>query len=406
MYFQILHAFDTSRVSSLKQNFNEGTSREIIPKDMPLLTELVIRQKYASFNASQIQLTSPLKKFSSTIADESLLLDLLKTCSTTLEELELGQKYSSETYEFVYKNLSQLKFLKINMKALSMENEDDRKLVETLRQNTNVKTLILHSSSDFEFAQVFISKLPNIESLVLNFDMNAGNPNLLMTFIALTLRKLRVLEIQQLGNSICMSVIPSLRELKIHRSISLSTPEWRSMTEGCPNIEHLSVENIYNAFLFSASVVEIICQNLRNLKTLFIGEGFIATKEIFDLLRTCPNLKKVALLKNAIDEPAIAEEFTKSGPQLLLLDALPSNIRTDFNTWVGEDVNLISFEDEEHQDFDAFFLDGEDYLDDDRDDDEFPNEVDDFVLYEGGDYEDYEGEGYSDDEYGGPFRPG
>lgn len=296
----------------------------------------------------------------------------------TLEVLELGEKNTPAIYEFIYKYLQSLNVLKINMENLSLENEDDRRLIETLRTHTAVKTLILHTTEDYDFSQVFISKLPNVECLVLNFDMNTGNSNLLMSFIAVTLRNLRVLEIQQLGNSTVMSNIPSLKELKIYRLVSLSTPEWRAITQGCLNIENLIIESIDNPFLFSTQVIEVLCQNLRILKKLFIGHGFLATKDIFDLLSACSSLKNVTIMKKSIeDDPTMIDDFTKTGKQLVLLDSVDSSaLRTDFVTWDREDVNRESFEEVERRDFDAFYFDGEDIEFEIDGDDDFYDEYD------------------------------
>lgn len=352
--------------------------REVEIKDIPLLNELVLRHDGSPSNVSPSQLTSQLKKLSSSKTDESHLTTLMQKSIATLEVLELGEKNTPAIYEFIYKYLQSLNVLKINMENLSLENEDDRRLIETLRTHTAVKTLILHTTEDYDFSQVFISKLPNVECLVLNFDMNTGNSNLLMSFIAVTLRNLRVLEIQQLGNSTVMSNIPSLKELKIYRLVSLSTPEWRAITQGCLNIENLIIESIDNPFLFSTQVIEVLCQNLRILKKLFIGHGFLATKEIFDLLSACSSLKNVTIMKKSIeDDPTMIDDFTKTGKQLVLLDSVDSSaLRTDFVTWDREDVNRESFEEVERRDFDAFYFDGEDIEFEIDGDDDFYDEYD------------------------------
>jgi hypothetical protein len=340
---------------------------------MPLLNELVMRveRSDSSDNIPSVQIaSSQLKKLSTFKIDGTYFTDLMGKISATLEVLELGNKHSPAVYEFVFKNLPKLSFLKINMENLSLENENEQILVETLRTHEGVKTLMLLTKENYDFAQVFISKLPNIESLVLDFFMNTGDFNSLMSFIAANLRNLRVLEIRKFENSTVISYIPSLQELKIYWLKSSSTPDWLAITQGCPNLEILSIGSIGNPLLLSETVIEVLCQNLRKLKKLFIGYGFKATKGIFDLLKTCPSLKNVTILKTAIDDdPIMIEDFTKTGPQIVLLDAFPSNLRTDFITWTGEDVNPEPYEDI------AFEIDSDEYynfgFEHDDSDDEF-----------------------------------
>ena len=342
----------------------------------------------------------PLKKLSLFVAltDDSFL-PWLEALKNSLVELEIGRRIPLATFEFVFRHLDKLQLLKLNSELLPLNDESNRKLIP----NPSVKTLILQAKRGwFSAYQVepFIGNLPNVETLVLNFELSESNSIRCITFVSLNLTKLHLLEVSSLHSKAFENVsIPTLLEFHIHRygcENEFTNDGLRPFTISCPNIEKLTIEVVWDSFQLSANELLIIASNLKKLQSLYIGDGFIGSREGFDHLLSCPELKRVTIMKTAISsDPTMSENFTQHGPYLILLENPAQNIRVDFNLWQDEDVlfDYVDSEIDENDDIDSFA---------DMDNDEIDDFYDVDDWYDGG----YDDDDNSEEEFPGAFRPG
>ena len=343
--FQILNFFNAPNIVSLKQaNFNF----QLFAKNLPNLNELVLRSKTNLLELETLTIVPlRLKKLSLAFSNDVEILKLLDNTKDSLEELEVIDCASMEVFEFIFKKLKKLKLLSINIDDIPEEKADDKRL----RVNASVKTLILQSSR-LELdnnIKAYIENLPNIETLVIDCPIRYAD---LISFISVSLTKLKVLEMVEVRNEFFIDVnFTSVRELFIHES-NLSIDGLQAMTRSFLNIERLSIESPYDMCLKSEERLLIIRQNLTKLKHLYLGAGFIASKEGFEhLWQTGSNLESFTITKSAIDVgSSLPTDFSATGPRLIILDNR-IEFSKSWDPWLKEDVQFTSYDIEDHDDF-------------------------------------------------------
>lgn len=377
--------FDTSKVTSLKQ---KNFTWPLFSVELPCLEELALHRQSAVNQLIGIIPKATLKRLSIYDGDEVVLSSLMDF-KDTLEELEIVQFAPLIIYETIFKNMTKLQLLKIHMDRMPWDEE-----FTTLKPNLNIKTLIVQGKhAYFPKLHNIIGNLPNIETLVLNCDLVADFGNSLMSFIALNLLKLRVIEIRSLDASVFVNVsLPSLRELTIYE-MSFENG-FEHIAASCSNAEKITLKLVEISVVLPISKLEAASQHLKKLQHFYIGEGFVADKATFVLLwNNFPALKDVIIMQSAIDEdPLMINEFIhKSAPRLTIMPKAVPSIRGSFNLWAKEDIQFTSYDAESNSDEDSEFS-----LDLDIDDED--GEID----Y----YGDSNDEDFSDNEFEGPYRPG
>lgn len=377
-----------SKVTSLKQS---NFTWPLFSVELPYLEELALRRHSAADQEIGNIPKAPLKRLSIQDGDE-VVLSSLTDFKDTLEELEIMQYAPLIIYETIFKKMTKLQLLKIHMDQLPWKED-----FSTLKPNFNIKTLIVQAKrAYYPKLQDIIGNLPSIETLVLNCDLVVDFGNLLMSFIALNLLKLRVLEIRSLDASVFVDVsLPSLRELTIYE-MSFENG-FQHIAASCQNLEKLALKLVDISVDLPNSKLEVASQNLEKLQHFYIGEGFVADKATFNLLwNNFSALKDVTIMQNAIDDdPTMINEFIhKSAIRLTIMPKAAPSIRGSFDLWAKEDIQFTSYDDESDDDSE-FSLE----LDIDEDGEIDEDEID----HWGGNSGD---EDFSDNEFSGAYRPG
>lgn len=324
-----------------------------------------------------------------------MVLSSLTDFKDTLEELEIMQHAPLIIYETIFKNMTKLRLLKIHMDRMPWHEE-----LSTLKPNLNIKTLIVQAKrAYFPKLQDIIGNLPNIETLVLNCNLVADFGNPLMSFIALNLLKLRVLEIRSLDASVFVNVsLPSLRELTIYE-MSFDNG-FEHIATSCSNVEKIVLKLVEISVDLPNSKLDAASQSLKKLQHFYLGEGFVADKATFNLLwNNFPALKDITIMQSAIDEdPTIIDEFIhKSATRLTIMPKAAPSIRGSFDLWAKEDIPFTSFAESDSDENSEFSLD----LDIDDEDGEIDEDCE--IDYWDGNSGD---EDFSDNEFAGAYRPG
>lgn len=353
---------------------------------------------FASYNSNFSTVedrATDLKRMSLRLIGADSLPPIVKKLEDTLEELELQTLYEDSLFISIFNDFYKLKVLKIDAEDAPEHMTD----FDALRPNLSITTGILRSNYySGQSIDGLVSKMPNLQTLVLHIKTSPV-PNSLMKFIALNLTKLKVLEISRVGDGSFQDLnIPSLRELHIHATHELTIIGWKEITENCRNIEKLSVGFVDDSFAFYEQELEVIGRNLNKLKNLVIGNGFLASKKIFDdLMDNCPSLESFTIIEHAIKEdPSMIEIFTERGPKLYLRSSSFEAERIDFNLWANENVDTSESDDETESFSDDFMDDNDESIDEDEG----------WFVYTRNDEDDEDDEEDEDDEFVGKFRPG
>lgn len=390
-----MNFLDTSRVVSLKQaNFNSP----LVFKQLPALKELHLR-RYSEKQSmdrpdsweKEVEITSPaLKKLSLAFPGDDLMMSILEKVKDSVEELAIEKQASAHIFEYIFKNFHKLKQLELNL------DEIPTVAPGVLRPMPGVKKLILRSENQLhDRAYPFIGSLPNIETLVLDSPTSLDDDsNPFLSFVAVNLPKLSVLEMQSVGNSTFKDLtMPSLRALLIH-GLTVKGDGLKSITQCCANITKLAVESPFFLSHHSNPLILTLADDLKKLQWIYLGSGFDASEQILDhVFENLSDLKSFTLMEDAVkDEPELVSKF----PSLIVAKKSVKFTEAP-DAYAGEDVQYFDYDQDIEGDFGSDF----DEMDEDLDE-----EDDEFVRYD--DLEDWrpEDDENSDDDYTGYARPG
>jgi hypothetical protein len=415
----MLKFLEKSTYTSLKQShINDNL---FVPSRLKFLKEYAAHDASIPMIFEDDSTQFALEKLSlqrSYVPNDEMLLQIVNRCKNSLTQVEIDCCFGYQQTglailnSFAINNLPKMKLLKViipsnyqsddNDEQEEEEAEEESGLGDMFKPNQTLKTLIINGNDgNLIRIHALIGNAPNVDNLVLNMSDEISNQ--LMTFVSNNLSKLRVLRVRRLLDTTFNNLnFPEIRELNIEQ-FDLSLVGLRSVIDSCPKLEKLTIEWIRNPFLLSDAAVGMIAVNLKCLKHLYFGQGFLASRQIFaDLMENCKELKTVTIVKDAIvDDKAIIDEITKSNIQLVVLDKPNFKLRTDFDLWSHEDVDDVPAEYDLHEPIDP--------------DADFPNETDDDIDFDGAggdwygddDFDEFNEEDEDDDDFfGGGIRPG
>lgn len=232
------------------------------------------------------QIQFPLKRLTLTVnlfKIEKDLLQFMNKFVTTLEELDLEERFPESLYDMILSKCHKLKTLAVTHLPTS------NSFYHNLQPNSSVRNLVIkfHRNRDsFWCFPNFISKLPSIESLVINS-----------------------IEIPMFQGA----DIPSLKSITIASIMSYGS-DWRAMIRGFPNIENFKSSTALNDETFGATT-----EGWTHLRHVKLDEGFEATETKFNhLLSNCEELQTVEVDDEAFypptcDKEAICTNFKQNG---------------------------------------------------------------------------------------------
>lgn len=338
----------------------------------------------------------PLKRLSLRsieIEDVEVFIAFMNNFKDTLEELDFGSNFPDPVYDYVFK-LPKLKLLKIFLNA----SPEAAEFYQKLRPNRTVKTLIIHSIHCHNYVtqlQHIIGSFPAIESLRLDLSNDRSVTIEVLSFIALNMLQLRVLQVNRIHNDAFNNVVlPSLRELHIFDHRDIDGTGWNAITESCPNIEKLAIHSdASNIFFLRENEAASITNHLRSLKHLSLGQDVIATKTALAEILSRLDQVRVEISKEAIDDNTSAfDEYLRTSPRLTALSSEVKKLPIDLDLWAGE------FEVDSNSDSD---MNSEFSID---------MEIDEEDDYEDGNYQNFYGgevdDNSDDSDFVGAFRPG
>lgn len=257
---------------------------------------------------------APLRKLSVNIQNEKLVLQLIKHMSDTLEELHIDEHFSSSAFEYVLRSMKKLKLLEVNGKFLP----DDIEICKSLwRPNPSIKTLIVDSYEDHsDKIQTLIENTPNVEcfSLFLPQDYRKVFLDDLLKVVSVNLKHLRCLEMQ---------IWMPCPRIPCHRFSYVRFLRFRlhEINECYPKIEKF--------------VVKSIPSDGSSSKHLYVGEKFVSTKGMLDLLlHNWMYLKSVTVMRKTIND------LTRTATPLSLLGQPAKSIQVNEDFWTDDDVHF------------------------------------------------------------------
>lgn len=327
------------------------------------LEELALRDldfRYSSIEASQIEkLNFPLKKLALHLQKDFLNSEenaktFLGRFANTLEQLELGGKFESSFYAYVFEKLEKLKCLDLNAGGLPK----DESFYKTLKNLPSVKKLIIdrYKAKHQPLVQGIIGNLQDVETLIIAGDVS----NKLMLFIANNLHKLKSLKVGSFtGNMFNKVKMPeSLKKFSVTRLGSVSGKNWAEICSAMPTLEEFSVTSIRGDLSFNEAKFNAFTRNWHQLRVLNIGFGFAPKPRMFSyLLKRCPKIHTVRIASGCeISNPAF-ENFKKNGLRLILGNPYETggNIdgEVDTSLWSGEEAQGEFNEEDSESDDDS-----------------------------------------------------
>lgn len=237
--------------------------------------------------------------------DYNNLLKFLKPQTKTLQELELGHRFPSFVFEFIFANMTKLRTLSLMMSELPQEKE----FYERLEENRSVENLIFLESGASDglgnqrekFICDFLNKLPNVCSL--NIQEYCGRGTFMA--IAKSLSKLQSLTTQFCKDGFTGVHFPNLKALHIHRMNEKI--DWNAFTKAHSRLTELTIEVLYDEEMVSMDDMENIANNV-SLETLRLDEFFTAGKRFFEIIgKNCTNLKVLDLHKSSVSFLQLAD---------------------------------------------------------------------------------------------------
>lgn len=341
--------------------------------------EEIEKQKLANINIplrnlSMFYLTSPMQNNE----NFSTFLNLFANSLTELDFGKVKPQPTPEVYEIIFKKFHKVKTLRVCLSSAP----DDNDFYSKLQNNPAVTKLIIceERSSKYQKALFgFLSKLPNLETLVIKSDMINKE---VLQFIATNCTNLKALAVTKIPSSSLEGIrMPNLESLSLCSLKLMSTETWKNFIRSFKNLKSLSIHRSDEVTL-NDRTFNIFTKSLTKLKHLMFGEGFVAIKRVFNQMKSnCKNLQTVELLKKSFKEPGLYErvlrDFKKDGLRFICYNDLKvcEEFDNDFGTafWktneefdVDFDDYEESYEDEEGSDSDSDDI--YDFFDSDMDD--------------------------------------
>lgn len=288
--------------------------------------------------------------------DENLLkfLHLFTESLTELDFRKMKPEPTPSIYELIFTKFHKVKTLRVSLNYAP----DDLNFYSKLPNNPAVTTLIVYENRSIKRENAlygFLSKLPNIETLVIKADI--GNKEVLQ-FIATNCTQLKTLAVNKF---ICPEKdlkgvkMPNLESLTVCTMKYMSVDSWKNVVRSFKNLKSLSIHRSDDKTL-NDRTFNIFTKSLTKLKHLMFGEGFVAIKRVFNQMgKNCPNLQTVELLKKSFEEPGMYErvvkDFKKQGLRLICYDN-NRKVCDEFDQYHGTGFwkTTAEFDDEEMDD--------------------------------------------------------
>lgn len=280
--------------------------------------------------------------------DYNNLLKFLQPQAKTLNELEIGRKFPSFVFEFIFAKMTNLKTLSLMMSQIPQY----KQFYERLEENRSINKLILLDSSSYNndtlrFLRDFLDRLPNIESLTL---LEYCDRTTLLV-MAQSLKKLKTLVTFSFNEDVIQGVqFPNLNSLSIQ--FLDDRVDWNEFTKINSRLTELTIEQMFDAAFLNVDDIEHITTNIQ-LQTLRIGENLAADNRFLEIIRkNCPNLNTLDLHKNSVSDEL------KDFSLLRLCESEVIKCPKHFQLWTEDDYDLkYPFDDDNGWDTDGDVLD-------------------------------------------------
>ncbi len=353
-------------------------------KSQDMLTTLAIRSVYPNssmlFRTQNLNASMPFQLTKLSLLyiqlgspdDYNNLLKFLEPQAKSMKELELGHRFPRSVYEFVFAKMANLKTLNLMLGDIPQEKE----LLERMVANRSITNLICKDSPRYtndseQFFRYFLKCLPNVTSLTLLEECCIE----FVKAIAHSFKNLKVL--QTSGSSDFDDVqFANLNALKIEFQLDESF-DWDKFTKANPQLTELTINHFdsLDETCLNLTDIENITAN-NKLHTLRLGDGFVADKRFFEIIRkNCPTLKTLELhqscgLWNELRDHADLVGVVRFSQEDFVFD---QNYSTFWSGGLYEDEDVWDEGADVLDPFDIHMMDAdmmEDYEDDDDDDEE------------------------------------
>lgn len=235
--------------------------------------------------------------------DENFLLFIDKF-KETLEELDLGGRFTESVHAMIFKSFRNLKTLSVFINSA----ETDEAFYQNLRPNPSVRNLIIQGQTVTKSLQGFIENLPNIETLVLK---HRNQPQELMALISnnfLKLKNLHLEGINSLFDSFNNQSVTSITITELCPS-PLEQDNFEAVVKGFPNIENISINKFFGDQTLNNTILNIITKGWPQLRHVKLGEGFVVSESQFNrLMNNCKELRTVEIAEHVFEESSTCEK--------------------------------------------------------------------------------------------------
>lgn len=313
------------------------------------------------------------------------LMEFLKRFYLTLEELDMGkftEPLPESAYEIIFNQFHRLKTLRVFVESAPKKTEFYHKL----QANPSITKLIVSDIKQIETQALFglLSKLPNLDTLIINAESVNQEMLLFIATNAANLKTLAVKKIFGIATALRSVQMRNLRHLIICDLKFMKADGWKAFVKAFTNIESLSIHNT-DSESFNSLNFNIFTKGLHNMKQFNFGEGFEASKRVFNqMVKNCKKLQSIQVIKSSFEKDQwlfdkISRDIRdRPGFQLIcsdlhnVCDVFDNGHGTSF--WKANEEFDDTIDDEDEDDEDIY--DDSDYdFDDEYDSDDMEGDV-------------------------------
>jgi hypothetical protein len=221
-----------------------------------------------------------------------------------------------------------------------------------------------------------ISKLPNLETLIINTEITSKD---ILQYVATNSTNLKTLSIKKIAglpHSLKNVRFPFLKNLIFCELKLINTESWKLFVKSFKNIESLSIHKTDSAS-FDSRTFNIFTKGLVQIKHFMFGQGLEGVKRIFNqMIKNCKDLQTIEVFQNCLADAYLLDkvhrDITKPGFRLIAYSEGLANICEKFDNhgpffW-KTDENFDDQESEDDSSFDSDDAEDSDYDLDDSDD--------------------------------------